>query len=82
MHVDDVFVSDVLGRDVGHKMRRYLALGDAAGQIFSRFLVYGPPSFRGHDWRCKPFGYGLVVLEVAWSITNVWRDPRYFPAHG
>jgi hypothetical protein len=53
MNVDAVFVSGVPGRDsmhrvstgnVGHKMRRYLALGDATGQFFFPFLIRGPPN--------------------------------------
>jgi hypothetical protein len=50
MHVDTVFVSGVPGRDIEHKMRRYLSLGDAIGQLFSPFLVRDPQtSFEEHD---------------------------------
>jgi hypothetical protein len=31
-------------RVTGHKTRRYLALGDATEQLFSPFLVCGPPN--------------------------------------
>jgi hypothetical protein len=44
MHVDAVFVSGVPGSrvsigDAGHKIGRYLALGDATETRFSSFLV-------------------------------------------
>jgi hypothetical protein len=53
MRPDAVFVSGVPGRDsmyrvstrdAGHKMGRYLALGDATGTRFSPFLVRRPPN--------------------------------------
>jgi hypothetical protein len=48
MHVGAIFVSGIPGRDstgdAGHKMRRYLALGDATETRFSPFLVRRSPN--------------------------------------
>jgi hypothetical protein len=51
---DAVFVSGVPDglytrestRDVGHKMRRYLVLGDVTGKRFSPFLIRHPQTTR------------------------------------
>jgi hypothetical protein len=53
MRPDATFMFSVPGRysmyrvstgDAGHKIRRYLALGDATGTRFSPFLVHCPPN--------------------------------------
>jgi hypothetical protein len=84
MHMGSHFVSGVPGRDsihrvstgdAGHKMRRYLALGDATGTRFSPFLVRRPPnavwgtrlemllSRRRRAGRCSESGKQFVRIE-------------------